>query len=139
MYSIKLFHPNKYILIMKIAVPTKQDNQIDNHFGHCEFYTIFDISDNNKIMTKTMLESPQGCGCKSNIANDLTKMNVSIMLAGGIGHGALNKLASQNIQVVRNCKGDVQQLVEDYLAGNIQDAGSNCAAHGHEVGHVCSH
>ena len=37
------------------------------------------------------------------------------MLAGGIGDGAVNKLASQNIQVVRNCKGDVHQLVEDYL------------------------
>lgn len=125
---------------MKIAVPTKQDNQIDNHFGHCEFYTIFAISENNEIMAETMLESPQGCGCKSNIAYDLAQLDVKIMLAGGIGDGAVNKLASQNIQVVRNCKGDVYQLVEDYLAGIIQDGGSNCAAHGHEVeGHVCSH
>jgi predicted Fe-Mo cluster-binding NifX family protein len=125
---------------MKIAVPTKQDKQIDNHFGHCEFYTIFSISENNSIESETMLESPKGCGCKSNIAYDLAKMNVGIMLAGGIGDGAVNKLASQNIRVVRNCKGEVRQLVEDYLAGNIQDGGSNCASHGHEEeGHVCSH
>ena len=51
----------------------------------------------------------------------------------------VNKLASQNIQVVRNCKGDVHQIVKDYLAGNIQDGGSNCASHAHEEGHVCSH
>ena len=100
---------------MKIAVPTKQDNQIDNHFGNCEFYTIFLISDNNEILAETIHESPQGCGCKSNIANDLAEMDVRIMLAGGLGDGAVNKLASQNIQVVRNCKGDVHQLVEDYL------------------------
>ena len=124
---------------MKIAVPTKQDNQIDNHFGHCEFYTIFAISDNNEIMAETLLESPQGCGCKSNIAYDLAELDVKIMLAGGIGDGAVNKLASQDIQVVRNCKGDVHQLVEDYLAGKIQDGGSNCAAHAHEGDHVCSH
>lgn len=125
---------------MKIAVPTKQDNQIDNHFGHCEFYTIYTISDINEILTKTILKSPQGCGCKSNIAYDLAELDVKIMLAGGIGDGAVNKLASQNIQVVRNCKGDVQKLIEDYLAGNIQDGGSNCAAHGHEEeGHVCNH
>jgi len=43
------------------------------------------------------------------------------MLAGGIGDGAVNKLASQNIQVIRNCKGDdVHQLVEDYLAGKFR-------------------
>jgi len=125
---------------MKIAVPTKQDNQIDNHFGHCEFYTIFVISDNNEILAETILESPQGCGCKSNIADDLAAMDVKIMLAGGIGDGAVNKLASQNIQVVRNCKGDVHQLIEEYLAGKIQDSDSNCASHGHEEkGHVCSH
>ena len=121
---------------MKIAVPTKQDNQIDDHFGHCEFYTIFHISDNNEIMAETILNSPQGCGCKSNIAYDLSELGVEIMLAGGIGDGAVNKLASQNIQVVRNCKGDVHQLVEDYLSGKIQDGGSNCNSHTHE--HTCS-
>jgi len=34
---------------MKIAVPTTQNNLVDAHFGHCEFYTIFTI-DNNKIL-----------------------------------------------------------------------------------------
>ncbi len=124
---------------MKIAVPTKENNQIDAHFGHCEFYTIFLVSDQNEIISETILESPKGCGCKSNIAYDLAQMDVRIMLAGGIGDGAVNKLASQNIQVVRNCKGDVHQLVEEYLAGNIQDSGSNCASHAHEEGHFCSH
>lgn len=124
---------------MKIAVPTKENNQIDAHFGHCEFYTIFLVSDQNEIISETILESPKGCGCKSNIAYDLAQMDVRIMLAGGIGDGAVNKLASQNIQVVRNCKGDVHQLVEEYLAGNIQDGGSNCASHAHEEGHDCSH
>ncbi len=124
---------------MKIAVPTKENNRIDDHFGHCEFYSIFTVSDENEIIEKQTLESPQGCGCKSNIAYDLADMNVKIMLAGGIGEGAINKLASQNIQVIRNCKGDVNELVTEYLAGKLVDGGSNCASHGHEEGHVCSH
>lgn len=123
---------------MKIAVPTKKDNQIDNHFGHCEFYTIFVISENQEIMAETILESPKGCGCKSNIASDLSELGVKIMLAGGIGDGAVNKLASQNIQVIRNCKGNVHQLVENYLVGNIQDGGMNCTSHSHDEGHVCN-
>ena len=105
---------------MKIAVPTKQDNQIDNHFGHCEFYKIFTISDNNEILAEEILASPQGCGCKSDIAYDLAKMDVKIMLAGGIGNGAINKLASQDIKVIRNCQGDVNQLVKKYLSGNVR-------------------
>ena len=127
---------------MKIAVPTKQDNQIDNHFGHCEFYKIFTISDNNEILAEEILASPQGCGCKSDIAYDLAKMDVKIMLAGGIGNGAINKLASQDIKVIRNCQGDVNQLVKKYLSGNVVDGGASCGAHeehAHQDGHVCNH
>ena len=129
---------------MKIAVPTKEGNQIDNHFGHCEFYTIFAISDSNEIIAETILESPQGCGCKSNIAYDLAAQDVKVMLADGIGEGAINKLSSQGIQVIRNCKGDVHDLVVSYLSGDLKDGGQNCAAHAehahnHSNTHVCNH
>jgi len=126
---------------MKIAVPTKGNNRIDDHFGHCEFYTIYNISVKNEVLEKQPLQSPQGCGCKSNIAYDLAEMGVSVMLAGGIGGGAISKLASQNIEVIRNCKGDVDEIVKEYLSGNIQDGGSSCAAHANSGAdeHVCNH
>ena len=127
---------------MKIAIPTKTGNHIDDHFGHCEFYTIYSISDDNKVLDKQILQSPQGCGCKSNIAYDLAENDVRVMLAGGIGQGAINKLASQNIEVIRNCKGDVDELIQDYLAGNVTDGGASCGTHAHQSGtgeHVCNH
>ena len=34
---------------MKIAVPTR-DERVDDHFGHCDHYTIFTIEDNNLIL-----------------------------------------------------------------------------------------
>lgn len=126
---------------MKIAIPTKEGNRIDDHFGHCEFYTVFTV-ENNKVVNKQTLQSPQGCGCKSNIAYDLAEMGVKIMLAGGIGNGAINKLNSQNIEVIRNCKGDVDVLVNDYLAGKVVDGGESCAAHDEHHSpdaHVCKH
>jgi predicted Fe-Mo cluster-binding NifX family protein len=126
---------------MKIAVPTKENNQIDAHFGHCEFYQIYAIADENKIVSVERMDSPQGCGCKSNIAETFQNEGIKIMLAGGIGEGAINKLKAHGVNVVRNCQGDVTEIVERYLAGNVQDGGSSCAAHGHEheEGHVCSH
>lgn len=126
---------------MKIAVPTKAENRIDDHFGHCEFYTIYSISDAGQVTDKQSLKSPQGCGCKSNIAYDLAAMDVKVMLAGGIGDGAIRKLASQNISVVRNCKGNVDELVDAYLAGNLTDGGKSCATHEQHGSsdHVCQH
>ena len=124
---------------MKIAVPTKENNQVDAHFGHCEFYTIYTISDQNKLMTEERMDSPQGCGCKSDIAETFEQEGIKIMLAGGIGDGAINKLSLHGVKVVRNCQGNVSELIGQYLAGEIKDSGSNCAAHTHEAGHVCNH
>lgn len=37
---------NKNKIMMKIAIPTR-DNVIDNHFGHCEYYTILTVGQDN--------------------------------------------------------------------------------------------
>ena len=122
---------------MKIAVPTKENNQIDAHFGHCEFYQIYSISDQNQVISNERMDSPNGCGCKSNIAEVFENEGVKIMLAGGIGDGAITKLNAHGVQVIRNCQGDVTKLVQQYLAGKVTDGGSNCSAQEQE--HTCSH
>ncbi len=112
---------------MKIAVPTRE-GVVDNHFGHCDHYTIFTIN-GNKITEQTDMPSPQGCGCKSGIAADLQQMGVEVMLAGSMGAGALNKLSQHGIKVVRGCSGNVVELVEAYLAGVVKDSGEACGHH----------
>ena len=77
----------------KIAIPTKE-NVVDNHFGHCEYYTILTVGQDNQILSSETIPSPQGCGCKSNIAGELENMGVSVMLAGNMGQGALNVLTT---------------------------------------------
>lgn len=124
---------------MKIAVPTR-DNFVDSHFGHCEAYTVFTINENKQIEKAEMLPSPQGCGCKSNIAGVLREKGVSILLAGNMGGGALNVLSNHGIQVYRGCSGDVQQVVKSFLQGHVADLGVGCQHHEHhDDGHVCNH
>ena len=120
---------------MKVAVPTR-DGMVDDHFGHCDHYTIFTI-EGLKVISREVLASPQGCGCKSGIAADLEKMGVEVMLAGNMGDGALNKLSAHNIRVIRGCRGDIEAVVSGFLAGFILDSGVGCSAHaeGHECGH----
>jgi len=122
---------------MKIAVPVKENNQVDAHFGHCEFYKIYTVSDQNQVVSEDRMESPQGCGCKSNIAEVFENEGIKIMLAGGIGDGAIKKLNAHGVTVIRNCQGDVNDIVEKYLAGEVKDGGSNCSSSAE--GHSCSH
>lgn len=121
---------------INIAIPTR-GNEVDDHFGHCEYYTLFRISKHDKIIHTEVVESPVGCGCQSNIASTLNEKKVSLMLAGSIGQGAISKLAAAGIQVIRGCRGNVETVVNDYLSGKISDSGETCAHH--EDGHACSH
>jgi predicted Fe-Mo cluster-binding NifX family protein len=124
---------------MKVAVPTR-GSVVDDHFGHCEMYTVFTINESNKIEKTELLPSPQGCGCKSNIAAIFKQIGVTVMLAGNMGGGALNVLNNHGIAVYRGCSGDVNQLVEAYLLDKIADSGIGCDYHEHQDGeHQCNH
>ena len=128
---------------MKIAVPVTSDNQIDGHFGHCESYSVFTISDKNEIIEIKSVGSPEGCGCKSDIASVLASDGVSVMLAGGIGGGAINVLNNSGIEVIRGCSGNATEVVKLYISGLVEDSGSSCQqheAHQHSGGdRTCNH
>jgi predicted Fe-Mo cluster-binding NifX family protein len=113
---------------MKIALPSN-GTEVDPHFGHCQCFTILDIDDENKIVSEEVLTPPPGCGCKSNIVPQLAGMGVSVMLAGNMGGGAVNILASNGIQVVRGCAGNVREVARAWLAGSVDDSGASCQAH----------
>ncbi len=124
---------------MKIAVPTR-GNQVDDHFGHCETYTVFTVGKNHEIEKTELQPSPQGCGCKSDIAGILQKQGVKVMLAGNMGQGAYNILVQHGIEVYRGCNGNVHELTQAFLRGQIDDSGVGCAHHDHhEEGHQCNH
>jgi len=126
---------------MKLAVPTTRNNQVDAHFGHCEYFTVFTI-ENGEIKNSQIVDSPQGCGCKSNIVSVLKEMGVEVMLAGNMGGGAVNVLNQHGIDVVRGCEGDVMSLIQEYVKGELIDSGDIChqhESHNHEDGHQCGH
>ncbi|MFB6342910.1 NifB/NifX family molybdenum-iron cluster-binding protein [Saccharicrinis sp. FJH62] len=129
--------------MMKIAVPTRGE-KIDDHFGQCNFFSVYEIID-GKIESKTQMDSPQGCGCKSNLTQLLNEQGVTKMLAGNMGDGALNKLTNAGIEVIRGCKGNPDEVMKAYLAGFLIDSGIGCESHlhhhehGHNHEHSCNH
>lgn len=115
---------------MKIALPS-YGNKVDEHFGHCEYFTVFTIDEQKKILAEEVIPSPAGCGCKSKIAYTLAKMGVKYMLAGNMGQGAVNVLAMNGIQVLRGCSGSVKEVAESWLMGKVNDSGVSCVKHDH--------
>lgn len=113
---------------MKIALPTR-DGNIDDHFGHCDHYTIMTLDEEKNIVKIEAMDSPEGCGCKSDIAPVLGEMGVKVMLAGNMGEGAVNILRKAGIKVIRGCSGPVDNVAQKWLAGDIQDNLITCNHH----------
>lgn len=113
---------------MKVAIPSR-DGRVDDHFGHCDYFSIFAINDAGEVVAEELLKSPKGCGCKSGVAVELAKKGVKVMLAGNMGEGAKNVLEGNGIQVIRGCSGEVKEVLGSWLAGTLKDAGIVCHHH----------
>ena len=122
------------IMYDKVAVPTR-GGIVDEHFGHCEYFSVFSI-EGGKVASEKRVDSPNGCGCKSDIASVLARDGVKLMLAGNMGEGAVRVLKANGIDVVRGASGSAKDVVEAWLAGAVKDSGVGCTAH---EGHDCSH
>ncbi|SKA74367.1 NifB/NifX family molybdenum-iron cluster-binding protein [Desulfobaculum bizertense] len=127
---------------MKLALPTKTvDGKavVDSHFGHCEYFTVVCVDDATRTETsRVRVEAPEGCGCKSNVAELLAADGVTVMLAGNMGQGAVDRLAGVGIEVLRGCEGELDQIISDWLAGKVVDNAEICDHHD-EDGHSCHH
>lgn len=117
---------------MKIAIPSRQ-GLLDEHFGHCEAFTILTLDETRKIVNEELLTPPPGCGCKSNIVDTLAEMGVKVLLAGNMGQGAVDKLEAAGITVFRGASGAVRSVADEWIAGTLRTNNDICSAHhGHE-------
>lgn len=113
--------------MVMIAVPSR-DGEVDEHFGHCEAFTLFRV-DGPVISCQGVVTPPPGCGCHSNIVPALAERGVTVMLAGNMGQGAVNMLAEYGIQVWRGASGPVERVVESWRLGALQDSQQLCQSH----------
>lgn len=112
---------------MKIALPTR-DGHIDDHFGHCDHFTIITV-EQDKIVAREEMPSPEGCGCKSDIAPTLAQQGVRLLLGGNMGEGAKNVLNANGIKVIRGCQGPIEDVVQSYINNELQDNSIACDHH----------
>ena len=87
-----------------IAIPTR-DSMVDDHFGHCAYYTVVTLDEQNQVVKQERLNSPEGCGCKSNIASVMQEMGITLML------------------------GKVDDVLNAYLNGELKDSLESCDHH----------
>jgi predicted DNA-binding protein (UPF0251 family)/predicted Fe-Mo cluster-binding NifX family protein len=123
---------------MKIAVPARE-GQVDEHFGHCEHFMVYALDEGRQIVAEERVDSPPGCGCKSDIAGVLAGRGVTHMVAGSMGEGAVRIMRAHGIQVIRGARGDAREAAARLGAGELVDDGSVCPGHAGPHSHGQGH
>lgn len=110
---------------MKIAVPSS-GKRICEHFGHCENFNLFEAKD-GVILSEQSIPNP---GHKPGfLPNFLADMGVTVIVAGGMGGGAVAIFEERGVQVVAGASGDARSAVERFLKGELKSTGEICHEH----------
>lgn len=117
---------------MKIAV-TYDNGEVFQHFGRTESFKIYDVEDNKIISSEVISSNGTGHGA---LAGLLAEQGVNVLICGGIGGGAQTALTEAGIDLCAGAQGNVDEVVETYIKGELESSGVNCDHH-HEEGHSC--
>ena len=119
---------------MKVAV-TYEDGMIFQHFGHTQYFKVYDIADGKVTGAQVVGTNGQGHGA---LAGFLLSGQVDTLICGGIGGGAKAALAEAGIRLYGGVSGNAYEAVQALLAGTLgYDPNVHCDHHDHEEGHSC--
>ena len=91
------------------------------HFGHCDLYTLIDITDGQVQDVRTLPNVPhQQGGCMAPV-NHLAQNGVQILIAGGMGLRPLMGFNQVGISVLHGGGAQtVGQAIDAFLNGHLQ-------------------
>lgn len=111
--------------VCKVAIAAEKDAVCD-HFGYCEGFAIY-TTENGKITGQEFVENP---GHKPGVLpNMLADKAVNVIIAGGMGGGAVEIFNNKGIEVITGAKGAIEQAINEFLAGRLKSSGSVCNDH----------
>jgi predicted Fe-Mo cluster-binding NifX family protein len=112
---------------MKIAVASEGE-MVTEHFGHCESFSIFEAENNKIVKSETIANPGHRPGFLPNFLND---RGVNVIIAGGMGSGAIEIFDEKGIEVVTGARGNAKVAAEQYISGKLKSTGSVCHEHQH--------
>lgn len=123
---------------MKVAIPW-DGNKVFQHYGKSRIFAVFSV-DEGEVRDLGMLDT-EGSGGHEALAALLAEEEIDVLICGGIGAPARDRLAAAGIECVSGVEGWISDVIEAYAAGTLEsDPGSVCAHHAggaHDCEHTC--
>ncbi len=114
----------------RLALATDGE-QVAQHFGRCEGYTLVDFDD-GEVINKSFVPNP---GHQPGfLPRFLGEKGVHGIIAGGMGPRAQQLFTEQGIDFIVGVTGSVEEVVTRYKEGGLSGGESLCEHDGHENG-----
>nr|WP_320000433.1 NifB/NifX family molybdenum-iron cluster-binding protein [uncultured Draconibacterium sp.] len=108
----------------KIAVPVDESGILDGHFGHCKYFALLDVEDTTIVNEERLTPPPHEPGV---LPKWLAEKGVTDVLAGGMGHKAIQIFNYNNVNVfVGAPQLSAGELVQGYLNETIEFTANYC-------------
>lgn len=137
-HSISEPHVTGRFVGIPIAVDHGLDSKLLNHFGSAPLFAIVDLEARTvNILDNSGVHGHGGCAPVEALASH----HVEAVIVGGIGSGAIRRLAAYGIPAYKGHLGPISRLIDEYVNGTLEPCGlsDGCAGHGHEHGHEQAH
>ena len=118
---------------MKFAIPMA-NGKLATHFGHCQVFALIDVEGDQITNKEFLIPPPHEPGI---LPQWLSQKGTSVVIAGGMGHRAIDLFNQAGITVVTGAPSDEPEaLVKNYLNNTLVIGDNLCAGGGH---HQCDH
>ncbi len=115
---------------MRVAVAV-DNNMVTQHFGHCEYFIVYDIEDNQKTGSEILKNPPHQRGY---LPKYLKEHDIDVVITGSLGEMAQKLMKSLGMKVFCGAQGSAVDIINKYLAGELEDSGDICNQHQHHHG-----
>ncbi|MGD8269812.1 MAG: NifB/NifX family molybdenum-iron cluster-binding protein [Desulfobacterales bacterium] len=110
---------------MKFAIPTAE-GKLTAHFGHSQEFVLLHVEEDRITKKEVLTPPPHEPGVLPRWLHDL---GTDVIIAGGMGHRALELFSQNNIRVITGAPClTPEDLVEQYLRNSLE-TGSNVCDH----------
>lgn len=110
---------------MKVAVTSQGEHlesQVDQRFGRCSWFVVADTEtgEYRALSNVQNLNAAQGAGIQA--AQTASRQGVEAVITGHCGPKAFRTLSAANIKVFTGAGGTVQEAIESFKKGSLQEA-----------------
>lgn len=120
--------------VKRIVIPTNDKIHVESHFGHCKYFNIIDLNE-EEIVLSDYVEAPEHK--PGVIPKFIIGKNANLIITGNMGRKALDILNYQGVEVITGAIGKIEDNLAKYLQNGLESTGDVCNHHARN--HTCNH